>query len=438
MSEERKSKLTKLLEKLQEESWQLELIISGFAIFLVASSLESIQGLVRHVEVYNAGLENAQLLRTPVLILMVAWLFLLINLIIHVVLRGFWIAAIGLRYVSGDVDFEALRFAPKFDRYLKRRVPEFDIFIERLEKLCSVVFAFTFIIIFMLISVGLFYGFVSVLNYLIKLPFHDLPNQVNVLRATSIITLVFLFFAFIYFIDFITLGWVKRIKWFSRVYFPIYWIMSTITLSSLYRPLYYNLIDDKFGRKVGYLLFPYMFILLTIFSAQVEAFKYFPLQDPKEKLQNRYYLDLRDEDRNINEVVIPSMFPDQDYLEVFVPYNERYDDEVEKLCPDIQSDNLMGIRFDIIQINTNRNVSSSDTLLDCVSRLHQIYINDSLYATNPYFYLHPNMDEPGLLHVVDIQHLQRGEQQFRLEVANYNRSQDTLRYVRQARFPFWK
>lgn len=38
-----KSKLSQLLERLQEESWQLELLISGFAIFLVSAMKDPLQ-----------------------------------------------------------------------------------------------------------------------------------------------------------------------------------------------------------------------------------------------------------------------------------------------------------------------------------------------------------------------------------------------------------
>lgn len=437
MAKEQKSKLSALLEKLQEESWQLELIISGFAIFLVAASFENIQGLIRQVDVYAAGLENSGILKTPVVTLIAAWFFLLINLIIHVILRGFWIAAIGLRYVSGDVDFEALKFTAKFDRHLRKRVPPFDLFIERLEKICSVVFAFTFIIIFMVISVAMFFAFTSLLTYLIDFAFENSENVRN-LAMVKLIVVIFIFLcAFIYFIDFVTLGWVKRIKWFSVIYYPIYRVMSLITLSFLYRPLYYNLIDDSFGRKVGYLLVPYVLIFATIASAEIEAFKYFPREFSKEKIRNTHYLDMLEEKENIERTIIPSKFISNSFLEVFIPYDENDDDEIEKLCPGLHSNNKMGIRLNIVQINVNDAISPSDSLLDCVSQIYKIYINDSLTISKPFFYEHPNMNEPGLLHIIDISHLPRGPQDLKVEQARYLRQQDSISYRVNATIPFW-
>ena len=77
-------------------------------------------------------------------------------MILHVFLRGLWISTIGIRYVSGEINFETLNFGLKFDRFLKKRIVSFVTYIEKLEQLCSIVFGFTFLIIFVLISMGLF------------------------------------------------------------------------------------------------------------------------------------------------------------------------------------------------------------------------------------------------------------------------------------------
>ena len=66
---------------------------------------------------------------------------IILNLIIHVVLRSLWIGALGLRYISGDIDIEKLNYSKRFTNYLKKKIGSFDDYIEKLEKLCSVIFA---------------------------------------------------------------------------------------------------------------------------------------------------------------------------------------------------------------------------------------------------------------------------------------------------------
>ncbi|WP_296314407.1 hypothetical protein [Winogradskyella sp. UBA3174] len=88
----------KLLQKLQEERWQLELLISGFAIFALFSAYEPIV----------VGIKGAQIngLMYKGIITMFACFILIFNLLLHVLLRGLWIGTLGLHYVSGNLDYE--------------------------------------------------------------------------------------------------------------------------------------------------------------------------------------------------------------------------------------------------------------------------------------------------------------------------------------------
>jgi len=102
-------KFKKWLDILQQESWQLELIISGFAIYGLFLALDPIKVAAAEIQ------QETNILAIFIFsALSASWFTLTMNLLIHVVLRGLWIAAIGLRYVSGDIDYEALNYSPKF------------------------------------------------------------------------------------------------------------------------------------------------------------------------------------------------------------------------------------------------------------------------------------------------------------------------------------
>jgi hypothetical protein len=138
-----KPEFKQLLQKLQEESWQLELLISGFAIFGLFTAYPTIELAVNDAQ-------NSQQIYSFV-IYSIAWVscaILIFNLLLHVMLRGLWIGALGLRYVSGDIDYDDLKYSPKFTNYLKKRVGSFDKYIATLEDYCSVIFAISFLLIF--------------------------------------------------------------------------------------------------------------------------------------------------------------------------------------------------------------------------------------------------------------------------------------------------
>lgn len=85
----KKTAFSKWLSKLQQESWQLELLISGFVIFALLESLTVIP------KFYGSSLLERSITGTFGFILLLALLMLhasvfifLINLIIHILIRS--------------------------------------------------------------------------------------------------------------------------------------------------------------------------------------------------------------------------------------------------------------------------------------------------------------------------------------------------------------
>ena len=112
----KKSFFSEWLEQLQQESWQLELLISGLALFGIWESQNVIIRFDYYIDVF-ATAEYRPYLRTFRYLLWYSWSIFLLNLLIHIILRGFWIGAIGLRYVSGDIDFDTLNYSDRFKNY---------------------------------------------------------------------------------------------------------------------------------------------------------------------------------------------------------------------------------------------------------------------------------------------------------------------------------
>lgn len=261
---DKKNIFTEWLEKLQQESWQLELLISGFALYGIWESREILESITNFLAVNKPVNSNALVVLNIVTqMLKAAWLIFFTNLLIHVILRGLWIGAIGLRYVSGEIDYDKLKYSDSFKDYFKRKVGGFDDYIGRLEKICSTIFAYTFLLFFIFLSAAFFIIFwillASILNY-----FFD-PDS-SYFAISFIINTVFGFLAFFVFIDFITLGLFKKIqgKNFSKVYGYIYRFYSFITLSFIYRPLLYNFLDTKYTRRLFWFSIPYLIILTQV------------------------------------------------------------------------------------------------------------------------------------------------------------------------------
>lgn len=155
-------KFKALLDKLQQESWQLELLISGFAIYGLFTAMPELKISL------NIAKNNDQIFYVVTSIIgIISCSILLFNLLIHVIIRGLWIGALGLRYVSGDIDFEKLNYSNKFTNYLQKKIVSFDKYVGTLENYCSILFAVSFLLIFYIISIALFIFYLFLISYYI-------------------------------------------------------------------------------------------------------------------------------------------------------------------------------------------------------------------------------------------------------------------------------
>lgn len=423
----------KLLQRLQEESWQLELIISGFAIFGLFTAIEPIN------EAASMAQSKQQIVKFIVLVIgLISCAILIFNLLLHVVLRGLWIGALGLRYVSGDIDYEALNYSDKFTKYLKKRVGSFDKYVATLENYCSVMFAISYLLIFYVLALTFtIISIALIANYIIDND--SLPETPRSIIGIGLI--LFILFGMIFtFIDFITQGWLKKKKWISKIYFPIYWVFSFITLSFLYRPLVYNFLDNKFGKRLSFVLVPVYFAILIMSSFNYKPSNYFDKIDFSSELtaNRKNYIDLVEkDDAIIDEFAITSKVITKPYMNVFMEFTDNIEDNIFSFNPDLEpEEDERGLQSNINIINDN----GSDRRLkrkDYMKTLNQVYTIriDSTDYESEFIFTESKKENLGLETVVSIKNLEEGKHILKVLRKRIKKG-DTLRYA-VCRIPFW-
>lgn len=334
-SQERKSIFKSWLETLQQESWQLELLISGLALFGVFGAKAFIDDFENFLDTqFFSGFARISV-EVFLFLLKGSWYIFLINLTIHIVLRGLWIGAIGLRYVSNDIDYEELKFSSYFRKLYTKRYLSFDDYIEDLEKICSVIFAYTFLLFFILISVSLLIFWPVLMLSLMGQPWGLL------------VVFFYLILGLVVFVDFIFLSPLKKIedKWVSRIYGFIFRFYSTISLSFIFRPLLLNFLDNRFTRRLFLLSIPYgVLIILVLPQLTWDSHAYFPNFDSSnieyrsyysKSFNPNYYDNLRrDRAGKVNLASLHQDVIDGDVLDFFLIQlraDERYFEDVKKI-----------------------------------------------------------------------------------------------------------
>jgi hypothetical protein len=437
------SSFKKLLDKLQTESWQLELIISGFAIYGLWQSQEILQ--IEYLKALKQDSEIYKFILGPTIN---GVYILMIVLLIHVILRGLWIGTLGLRYVSGDIDYDELGYTSKFTEYLRVKVGSFDRYISRLENVCSTMFALAFLMVFYFLSYFLLSGVVQLVVFFLFDTDWFAESTSKVLAW--IICLPYALCVLILFVDFIGMGVLKKNRITSKIYYPIYKFFSYITLSFLYRPLVYNFLDQKRARWVAVFILPFYFVL-TFFMATTgnknSNFQIFNQASSITYTNKLNYEDLLTEKTDMVDLIsISSKVIDKPYMRVFVGFNDFFEDAIFDNDTILKpNEDQRGFAFQIEKLLSSetgrtakpgkKTLGKQKLYLSGMNELYQLKIDSSFY--NKEFMLTTNNNgRYGFETYLDIDNLKKGKHLLRF-IGPKKHSKNEFVTDTLATIPFW-
>jgi len=343
MSNQDNNNRTNWLDQLQEQSWNLELIITGFVLFGLFQLKEFLA--LKEVQFYANEVNGFGWLFTET----VNWYsffnafcgVFIFSLLALIFIRGLWIGAIGLRYVSGDIDFDRFKYNDKFKQHLVRKIGSFDDYIDTLENFSSSILAFSYLLFFVGISFVLYFFEVSLITEVLqKLG----VGQESILAKIS--TYLLLLPGFIVAFDFLTLGWLKTIKLpiFRTVFFALYRFVNAVTLSFLWRPILLNFLDQKYAKWL-ILAIPAIIFCLVNYNAYTDYdYKFFPRQDKsiygevmRTSFHPEYYDDLRQIEKEegnymkVWDLSLSKHIVESPLMKVFVKHTKGLDNFIEKM-----------------------------------------------------------------------------------------------------------
>lgn len=392
-NEPQKSKSDNWLARLQEQSWEPEIIISGIVLF----ALYQMPDFIRQLEhflinysfyVFSSGAIDDLLIS----LLLVANIWLVIGFTAHLFLRSVWVAYIGLSFVyKKGIQTDRLRFRKSYSQLLFRD-RGFSKTIHRLEEICSTTFAISFLL-FMCI-LGAFFALTLVALF-IAFSIWLFPDSVSFNWVDPVLTAI----ALLYIIDFISLGWLKRIPYFSTIYYPLYRIMGWATLSPFYRRIYYSLISNHAKWKAALLIFLFTVgsIFLTVsFRSKSNIVDALLLRlDTKDEksMYSGHYQNLMEDDPS-NLVQIPSDIISDQTLRVFLVHRTAFESrQIKTLC---EYEN---------RIDTT---PKPHLVMDCLEAFYDLHLDDREVKTDYHYIKHPKTYQEGLVTYLDIAHLDKG------------------------------
>ncbi|MCB0409033.1 MAG: hypothetical protein KDD29_02370 [Flavobacteriales bacterium] len=380
------------LKNLQENSWELELLISGGAIFSLFQISDIYVNWLELVGMIAGVPGRAILLMTG----MIGIKVLTLGFIIHLSLRAYWLALVCINFVyPNGINTEKIKWKSPFKNKLQKG-DDLQDQITYVDKQCGTVMFMSIISIFVLLGLTLvFMGLIGIMVFL--------ESNTDVV-SENVFTILFIFFL-AYVFDLLSFGLLRKIPVFSYLVFPIFKLYDTISFRSYYAKAL--LMFNTNVVKWKYLIKALIFSFIAITSAYLAIYKTMHWPNLFDQREYRYqmadndyihYSVYLDEwiDGEIGMVAINSKVQTGTYMELFVTYFHRFDELIEQTSEidslktfdkilEVQIDTTICeplIWFPAIKHNNIRGVTTMIPIDSLSNGHHTIYISSKLKYLN--------------------------------------------------------
>ena len=411
------------LQRLQEGSWEPEILISGIVLYGLFSMFPVVDDLGHYLKNYSLSIFSRGTTGESIVALLKTSLgWLIAGFVSHLLFRSVWAAYIGLTYIYDDqTNVDKFKYAPRFKKGIVKQL-NYRKQIIKLEKISSSLFALSFLIFMNILGITFLVLLIGIGIY-IWIRFY--PERTDFSIFTIILNTVLI----TYLIDYLSLGLLKRIPYFNKLYYPFYKLISWLLLSPLYRNIYYGFIAHHKRWKV--ISFLVLFVMISFVAEESIKGKlrsdliFRPHGGKKFVMQPLHYANQANGDYS-DYIWIPQRTINSNILRAFVVHRSTFEeDDISKNCD-----------FENLKKKYPQKVDSLK--MDCLKQFYHLELDKDKVNAPVYYTKSRHSDQDGLLHYIDISHLEKGKHELRLYYNFYNEEKDTIYKRFRSRVGFYK
>ena len=412
--QETSQKKPKWLRRLEQESWQAELVISGLAIYGALQLPDLIETIAQWFVVRTG--EGSMMLYLIFFYLMISANMLIFTFIAHFVLRTVWVGLVGLNSVfPNGINSENPMYSPDFMEKVRQDFPNQNHNIGTLDDVCSGLFAFSayFVLVFLAIIIDI------VVLFLFK-------SALSLVVADAVVNIILGLLLGLFFLSvFVNLLFnnkkLREKEWVKKVHYPLSKWQGRALLHVFYRPVvrlgYMFVTNINLQQYVGVTFFFFIAVLGVTMSQLLSGSSVIFL-NKKDIMYDKYartdrtypdvYENLRTpEDGRILSATIESEQVTGEFLRVFVPVFKGEEAVIDRVCGSFEKDEKLS--------KEENRQKSRQFWVDCYTQYHRFFINDSLYQVDLVKHNHRNKNENGVLSYIPTSGFQEGKNVLRVE-----------------------
>ncbi|MVM30368.1 hypothetical protein GO755_10015 [Spirosoma sp. HMF4905] len=380
------------LHDLTSQSWNLELVISGAALFATLSLPELLDSALAYYR-YNLMTDTDYIHDvgpTQVMGLLKGVSYsLFAAFLAHFIMRAFWVGLLGILavYPSG-IRYDQIYSLSQYARQqFAQRMGSLPDYIIRLDKRCNVIFALAFSLALFLLGIAIAFGLFILIEAVLQLLIPDHLYK-TVRETVNLILLVGIGGLWLVYV-FLNLPKFRDNPRFAQIAFQLSQLFSVLFMG-LYKPglyilyTFYSQIPKQILQKRLVWAFSIFILVELVFmsgqlvqtmgaSDALDSRSYITLRAPNQLVEANSFDNLRTPDELISKASIQSDVIREPYVRLFVSYPKSLDVELAKRFREpVWPDNLS---------KKDRRERKATWYLKSFESYFGVYLNDSLYRS---------------------------------------------------------
>lgn len=372
------------LERVAEQSWEPELLISGLAIYATVQLPDVFESALYYYQ-YNLqtsdgfidlGLPSVIIASSVTAIKLLNYAFIL-----HFIIRAFWVGLIGLNSVfPKGIQYDKLQYSDLYKKEMAKRIGQSGDFLKGADRLASVIFSVAFTVVLLLFAIGFVYSIFFVLMNISKV---ILPEDVYDIYSKILYGVLITFFLLgALLTPILNMERFRSKEKFARLHLKITWYLSVAIFPFVLRPLQYLMLNflSNIPLKKFYLFAGVFFVFFMGMNLnnilKYGGVNFFNPRSYYSEFSNTGVLNQNFYESSFDDFQIKSPLIDDpiqkagSYLPIFIPYPKKLDLKLEVFCNfEAPADTLY--RFE------RRNLAN-EMRLECMNGFYSFSVNDSI------------------------------------------------------------
>lgn len=390
------------LQRVAEQSWEPELLISGLAIFATIQIPEYVMDSYQYYR-YNLQLDTGiidELMPMLVVgVILTALKVLNFAFIFHFIVRAFWVGLMGLRSVfSEGIQYEKLEYSEFYKSEMKSRLGTQDSFLLATDRLASVIFSIAFLFVLFMFGVGVLYSvfflFINGVKLLVSEEVFDLYSTIILIFAGVILLSVSVLSVVL------NMKKYREQEKFARFHFKLIWYSGLVFYPFIYKPVQFLMLSfmsnlpKKKNQIYGIIFFSVFmgifmsstFDLMNVNLIQARDF-YSGRSDASTIIPENY--DSEFDGKFFDKALISSPFLKKgEYFSLFIPYSKMLDRKLGQYCEEVAPADSLN-RYEKRKLTNQQNI-------ECINQFFTITINQKDTLESDFlFYNHNRTDQAG-------------------------------------------